>query len=288
VAGFKVSIISTLDVKQFLPTVPMKKRLWIIFSDTGVHEQSCLDENRVYEQLEETVTTIPEMDIVNSYILDENNVLKVDHRHERQPIFVVYSSDGEHQYYLIFDHYEDSKDDAEVGLVTEETTREFDHDQPLVEAREEIVYTHPEVNQQSSVDQQPPTSNLLPLVPIVHSKHLFDPQMHVVVIQSSVPVEDINPVVSRFETVKVTFHKLIMHCLQFHDPVDDYIKLHFSNALEHEGLIFLSAFEGNICDHKNEISQFSCFPCLLWIICSEAKNSVIKPFEWLWWKFSFT
>ena len=138
------------------------------------------------------------------------------------------------------------------------------------------------------MDQQPPTSSLLPLVPTVHSKQILDPQMPVVVIQSSVLVEDIKPAASNFEIVKVAFHKLIMCCLQFHDPVDEYIKLHFSNALEHAGLIFLSSFEGNMGDHKNEISQLSCFPCLLWIICSEVKDSVIKQFEWLWWKFSFT
>jgi hypothetical protein len=103
------------------------------------------------------------------------------------------------------------------------------------------------------VDQQPPTSILLPLLPTIHSKHLFDPQMSVVVIQSSVSIEDIKQVVSSFETVKLTFLKLIMCFLQFHDPVDEYIKLNFSNSLEHAGLIFLSAFEGNMGNHKNEI-----------------------------------
>jgi hypothetical protein len=55
--------------------------------------------------------------------------------------------------------------------------------------------------------------NLLPLLTTVHNKHRFDPQMPMVVIQSSVPVEDIKPVVSDFETMKVTFHNLIMGCL---------------------------------------------------------------------------
>jgi hypothetical protein len=90
--------------------------------DTGIYEQPCLYEKHVYEQLEATVTTVPEMDIFNSYILDEIIVLKVDHRHERQPIFDGCSSDDEHQAYLIFDHYEDSKDDGEFGLVIENTT----------------------------------------------------------------------------------------------------------------------------------------------------------------------
>jgi hypothetical protein len=112
--------------------------------------------------------------------------------------------------------------------------------------------------------------------------------MPVAVFQSSVPIGDIKQVASNFEKVEVTLHKLIMRCLQFHDPVYEYIKLHFSNALEHTGLIFLSAFEGNMGDHKNEIIQLSRFPCILWIICSEAKDSIIKQFEWLWWKFAFT
>jgi hypothetical protein len=34
------------------------------------------------------------------------------------PFFYEYPSDDEQQAYLVFDHYEDNKDDAEVGLVT--------------------------------------------------------------------------------------------------------------------------------------------------------------------------
>ena len=86
--------------------------------DTGIYEQPCLYEKHVYEQLEAIVTIVPKKDIFNSYILDEIIVLKVDHRYERKPIFDGYSSDDEQQAYLIFDHYEDNKDDAEVGLVT--------------------------------------------------------------------------------------------------------------------------------------------------------------------------
>jgi hypothetical protein len=118
----------------------------------GINEQTCLDENHVYEQMEEAVTTVPEMDIFNNYILDEITILKVDHGCEGQPIFDKYSSDDEQQDYLIFYHYEDNKDDAEVGLVTEDITQSFDQEKPLVEAREEIVYSQPEVNPQSSVD----------------------------------------------------------------------------------------------------------------------------------------
>ena len=55
--------------------------------ETSINEQPCLDENHVYEQLEEVVTIVSEMDIFNSYILNEITYLKVDHRYERQPIF---------------------------------------------------------------------------------------------------------------------------------------------------------------------------------------------------------
>jgi hypothetical protein len=88
--------------------------------DVGIHEQPCLDENHVYEQLEETIIIVPEIDIVNSYILDEIIDLKVDHRYEIQPLFDEYPSDDEQQDYLVFNHYEDSKDDVEVCLVTED------------------------------------------------------------------------------------------------------------------------------------------------------------------------
>jgi hypothetical protein len=75
------------------------------FFDAGIHENPCLNENHVYEQLEAAITIVPEMDIFNSYILDDIIVLKVDHRHKRKPIFDGYSSDDEKQDYLIFDHY---------------------------------------------------------------------------------------------------------------------------------------------------------------------------------------
>ena len=97
------------------------------------------------------------------------------------------------------------------------------------------------------------------------TKHLFDPQMPVSVIQSGVLVEDIKQTVSSYDTMKVTFHKLIMCCLQFHDPIDEYIELYFSNSLEHACLIFLASFESNMGDHKNEISKLPHSPCFLWI-----------------------
>ena len=90
--------------------------------DTGIHEQPRLDENHVYEQLGVTVTIVPEINIFNSYFPNKIIDLKVDHRYERQPIFDEYPSDDEQQAYLVFDHYEDSKDDVEVGLVTNDMT----------------------------------------------------------------------------------------------------------------------------------------------------------------------
>jgi hypothetical protein len=53
-----------------------------------INEQPYIDRNHVYEQLEATVTIVPEMDIFNSYILDEIIVLKVDHRCEGKPILI--------------------------------------------------------------------------------------------------------------------------------------------------------------------------------------------------------
>jgi hypothetical protein len=93
----------------------------------------------VYEQLGATVTVVPEIDIFNSYFPDKILDLKVDHRYERHPLFDEYPSDDEQQDYLVFDHYEDSKDDAKVGLVMEDI--KFDQEQPLVEAHEEVMYT---------------------------------------------------------------------------------------------------------------------------------------------------
>jgi hypothetical protein len=67
------------------------------------------EKNHVYEQPEASVTVVPEMDILNSYILDGIIILEVDHRYEGQPIFYEYSSDDEQQAYPTFDHYEDTK-----------------------------------------------------------------------------------------------------------------------------------------------------------------------------------
>jgi hypothetical protein len=39
--------------------------------DAGIHEQPCIDENHVYEQLGEIVTTFLEIDIFNSYFPDK-------------------------------------------------------------------------------------------------------------------------------------------------------------------------------------------------------------------------
>jgi hypothetical protein len=65
------------------------------------------EKNIMYEQPEETVTTIPEMDIFDSYILHGITILEVDHRNEGKPFFDEYSSDDEQQDYPTFDYYED-------------------------------------------------------------------------------------------------------------------------------------------------------------------------------------
>jgi len=109
------------------------------FFDAGIHEQPHIDENHVYEQLGVAITIVPEIYIFNSYFPDKIIDLKDDHRYERQPLFDEYPSDDEKQYYLVFDHYEDSKDDVEVGLVTKDI--KFDQEHPLVEAHEEVIYT---------------------------------------------------------------------------------------------------------------------------------------------------
>jgi quinol monooxygenase YgiN len=212
----------------------------------------------VYEQLEATIIVVPEMDIFNNYILDEIIVLEVDHRYEGQLIFDEYSSDDEQQSYPIFDHYEDREYDAEVGLVTEDITRIFDQEQPLVEAHEEIVYTQPEVNQQSSVDQQPPTSILLPLVPTVYSKQL--------------------------EGEKEICYQSHVFCHHFHDPVGVYMELYFSNVLEPVNFIVSATVRGDIGNVFKPLSYSSCLLSIIGII----KTHVSKLLEWLWWKFSFT
>jgi hypothetical protein len=85
-----------------------------------INEHPCIDGNHVYEQLGVTITTVPEINIFNNYFHDKITDLKAGHRYERQPLFDEYPSDGEQQAYLVFDHYEDSKDDVEVSLVTED------------------------------------------------------------------------------------------------------------------------------------------------------------------------
>jgi hypothetical protein len=45
-----------------------------------------------------------------------------------------------------------------------------------------------------------------------------------------------------------------MPCHQFHDLVNEYMELHFSNALEPMDFIILSSLRGNIGDPKNVFS----------------------------------
>jgi hypothetical protein len=82
------------DEKYFIhcPNEIIKNTL--VFGEDNIHKFVSV-ENHVYEQLEASVTVVLEMDIFNSYILDEVIVLEVDHRYEGQPIFDEYSSDDE-------------------------------------------------------------------------------------------------------------------------------------------------------------------------------------------------
>jgi hypothetical protein len=120
------------------------------------------------------------------------------------------------------------------------------------------------------------------------TKQLFDPQIPMSVIQTSVPIEDIKQTVSSFETMKVTFHKLIRHCFQFHDPVNEYIELHFSNALEHADLIFLSACLGEYGFLDEFLSLLLHFKHQLLISDRDEVSSILKLLEWLLWKATFT
>jgi hypothetical protein len=67
------------------------------------------EKNHVYEQPEAPFTAVPEMDILNIYVLDGIIVLEVDHIYEGKPIVYEYSSGDEQQAYPTFDHYENTK-----------------------------------------------------------------------------------------------------------------------------------------------------------------------------------
>jgi hypothetical protein len=148
--------------------------------------------------------------------------------------------------------------DAEVGLVTEYITRRFYQEQPLVEAYEEIIYTQSEVNQQSSVDQQPPMSILLPLVPTVYSK--------------------------KIEVENEIFYESHVFCHHFYDHVGVYMEFYFSNVLEPVKFIVSATVRGDIRNVFKPLSYSSCMLSIIGII----KTHVIKLLEWIWWKFAFT
>jgi hypothetical protein len=67
------------DENNFIhcPNESIKNNL--VFREDNIHN-FVLDENHVYEQLEETINVVPKMDIFNNYILDEIIVVEVDHR----------------------------------------------------------------------------------------------------------------------------------------------------------------------------------------------------------------
>ena len=111
------------------------------------------------------------------------------------------------------------------------------------------------------------------------TKQLFDPQ---------IPMLDIKQTVSNFETMKVTFHKLIRHCFQFHDHINEYTELHFSNSLEHAELIFLSACSGEYGCLDEFLSLLLHFKHQLLISDKDEVSSILKFLEWLLWKAEFT
>jgi hypothetical protein len=118
-------------------------------------------------------------------------------------------------------------------------------------------------------------------------EQLFKQQMPLSFIQSHVLAKNIKQPMGNFEAEKVTFYQSSMPFHQFHDHVNEYMELHFSNALEPANFIILLAFGGYIGDPKDVFIHSSHFSFFLWIICSEENNYVTKQFECLWWKLVF-
>jgi hypothetical protein len=108
------------------------------------------------------------------------------------------------------------------------------------------------------VDQQPPTSILLPLVPTVYSK--------------------------KPEVEEEICYKPHVFCHHFHDPVGVYMELYLSNVLEPVNFIVSVAIRGDIGNVFKLLSYSSCLLLIIGII----KTHVSKLLEWLWWKFVFT
>jgi hypothetical protein len=104
----------------------------------------------------------------------------------------------------------------------------------------------------------------------------FNQKMISLVLYPPVHAKNIKQHVSNDEIKEVKFYQFSMPCQHFHDPVNEYMELHFSNALEPANFIIFSAFGGYIGDTKNVFSHFSNFYFFLWIICSEENNYVTK------------
>jgi hypothetical protein len=79
-------------------------------------------------------------------------------------------------------------------------------------------------------------------------------QMISSVLYPLVHVDNIKQHVRNDEIKEVTFYLFSMPCQQFHDPVNGYMELHFSNALDPANFIILSAVGGYIGDPKNVFS----------------------------------
>jgi hypothetical protein len=101
-------------------------------------------------------------------------------------------------------------------------------------------------------------SILLPLVPTVYSNQL--------------------------EVEKEICYQSHVFCHHFHDPVEVYMDLYFSNVLEPINFIVSAAVRGDIGNIFKQLSYSSCLLSIIFII----KTHVNKLLEWIWWKFAFT
>jgi hypothetical protein len=210
------------------------------------------EKNHVYEQPEATVTVVPEMDIFNSYILDGIIVLEVDHRYEGKPIFYEYSSDDEQQAYPTFDHYEDTKQHDK-------------EEEPSIDIHEEIsCHQLADVirEDKGEVDQQPTSS-----------------------LHSPVLTRDIQPYVSSCEAEQAFCYSFSGFPQLFHEPVREYMELHFLHLLKPPSFILTSELGGGM---KDVIILLSRLHHLLSITDRVSGFPVRKLLDWLWWKFTFT
>jgi hypothetical protein len=100
--------------------------------------------------------------------------------------------------------------------------------------------------------------------------------------------ENIERRVSNQEVQEVISYKLRFSDYKLYGPVGLYMELCFQKSLEPARLFILSSLRGMVGFPCHDLVLLSCFPYLLWIICSEEKNYITKQYGWIWWKFDFT